>query len=104
MNTRVSAIPAGALGKSRPAPHLFHVLRQLFAISSSCNVGQPHATTPTRLPPAPAAGSVTRDIDKIWGHTVKRAREGSPFHRQTLALLDRDDRLAIESACGSWRG
>jgi hypothetical protein len=46
---------------------------------------------------------VTPDIAKIWGHTVKRARQGSPLHRQTLALLDRADRLAIETACGPWR-
>lgn len=41
-------------------------------------------------------------LQAIWGHTVKRAKQGSALHRQTLALLDRDARLAILAACSPW--
>ena len=103
MNTLVSAIPARPLGRDHAAPTLLGTLRGFFTRSTSHRVARPRAAVHTHLPSVPAADSFTHDIDKIWGHTVKRARQGSPLHRQTLALVDRDDRLAIEAACGSWR-
>ena len=94
----------GQLAETTPHQHS----STLFAVSSPAPhltmMAQARAAVHTHVPSVPAASSVTPDIDKIWGHTVKRARQGSPLHRQTLALLDRADRLAIEAACGSWRG
>jgi hypothetical protein len=52
---------------------------------------------------APTGKPLPTENQKVSGHTVKRAREGSPFHRQALALLDRRDRIEIKAACGSWR-
>ena len=103
MNTLVSTIPARTLGRGHATPTLLGTLRGFVTRSTSQMMAQPRAAVGAHVPPVPAASSFTPDIDKIWGHTVKRARQGSPLHRQTLALLDRDDRLAIEAACGSWR-
>jgi hypothetical protein len=103
MNTLVSTIPARTLGRSHAAPTLVDTLRGFVTRSTSHMMAQPRAAVHTHVPSVLATGSFTPDIDKIWGHTVKRARQGSPLHRQTLALLDRDDRLAIEAACGSGR-
>ena len=103
MNALVSTLPARTVGRDHAAPKLLDTLRGFFNHSISQMMAQPRATVHTHVPPVPATGSFTPNIDKIWGHTVKRARQGSPIHRQTLALLDRADRLAIEAACGSWR-
>jgi hypothetical protein len=103
MNTLVSTIPARTLGRDHAGPTLLDTLRGFFTRATSHMMAQPRPAVHTHVPSGPAASSVTPDIGKIWGHTVKRARQGSPLHRQTLALLDRDDRLAIEAACGSWR-
>ena len=99
MNALVSTLPARPVGRDHAAPTLLDTLRAFFTRSTSRRMIRAHAAVDAR-----AASSVTPDIAKIWGHTVKRARQGSPLHRQTLALLDRADRLAIEAACGSWRG
>jgi hypothetical protein len=103
MNALVSTIPARSIGRDHAAPTLLDTLSGFFTRYTSQMIAQAGAAVHTPVPFVPAAGSVTPDIGKIWGHTVKRARQGSPVHRQTLALLDRADRLAIEAACGSWR-
>jgi hypothetical protein len=103
MNALVSTLPARTVGRDHTAPTFLDSLRCFFTRSTSQIIAQAHATVYTRVPSEPSASSVTPDIAKIWGHTVKRARQGSPLHRQTLALLDRADRLAIETACGPWR-
>ena len=104
MNALVSTLPARTLGRDHTAPTFLDILRGFFTRATSQMMTQARAAVHTHAPSVPATSSVTPDIDRIWGHTVKRARQGSPLHRQTLALLDRDDRLAIEAACGSWRG
>jgi hypothetical protein len=103
MNALVSTIPARTVGRDHAAPTLLDILRGFFTRARSHMMAQARAAVHTHVPSMAAVGSFTPDIDKIWGHTVKRARQGSPLHRQTLALLDRADRLAIEAACGSWR-
>jgi len=58
----------------------------LFAVSSTTPYSDDGAASRNGAyarPPVPATGSFTPNIDKIWGHTVKRARQGSPLHRQT---------------------
>jgi len=104
MNALVSTLPARTLGRDHAAPTFLDTLCGFFTHSTSHVMAQAPAAVHTHAPSVPVTGSFTPDIDKIWGHTVKRARQGSPLHRQTLALLDRADRLAIEAACGSWRG
>ncbi len=103
MNALVSTLSARTVGRDHTAPTLLDTLRAFFTRSTSRMMIRAHAAVHARVPSEPAASSVTPDIAKIWGHTVKRARQGSPLHRQTLALLDCADRLAIEAACGSWR-
>ena len=103
MNALVSTLPARTIGSNHAAPTLLDTLRGFINRTTSQIIAQAHAAVHTRVPSEPAASSVTPNIAKIWGHTVKRARQGSPLHRQTLALLDRADRLAIEAVCGSWR-
>jgi hypothetical protein len=104
MNALVSTLPARTLGRDHAAPTFLDTLRGFFTHSTSQMMAQPRTAVHTHVLSVAAVGSFTPDIDKIWGHTVKRARQGSPLHRQTLALLDRADRLALEAACGSWRG
>jgi len=104
MNALVSTLPARTLGRDHAAPTFLDSLCGFFTRSTSHVMAQAPAAVHTHIPSVAAVGSFTPDIGKIWGHTVKRARQGSPLHRQTLALLDRADRLAIEAACGSWRG
>ena len=104
MNTLVSTLPARIVGRDHAAPTFLDTLRGFFTPPTSEMMTQPRTAVHTHVPSVPAISSLTPDIDRVWGHTVKRARQGSPLHRQTLALLDRDDRLAIEAACGSWRG
>ena len=104
MNTLVSTLPARTLDRDHAAPTFLDTLCGCFTHSTSHMMAQAPAAGHTHAPSVPAISSLTPDIDRVWGHTVKRARQGSPLHRQTLALLDRDDRLAIEAACGSWRG
>jgi len=102
MNALVSTIPARTVGRDHTPPTFLDILRGFFTCATSQMMTQARAAVHTPVPSGPAASSVTPNIGKIWGHTVKRARQGSPLHRQTLALLDRADRLAIEAACGSW--
>ena len=104
MNALVSAIPTRSVGRYHAAPTLLDTLRGFFTHSTSQIMTQARAVVHAPIATMPAVSTGTPDIGKIWGHTVKRARQGSPIHRQTLALLDRADRLAIEAACGSWRG
>ncbi len=104
MNALVSTLPARTLGRDHAAPTFLGTLCGFFTRSTSHVMAQAPAAVHTHAPSVPVTGTFTPHIDKIWGHTVKRARQGSPLHRQTLALLDRDDRLAIEAARGSWRG
>jgi len=103
MNALVSTLPARTVGRDPAAPTLLDTLRGFFTRSRSQMITLARAAVHAPVPSLPATGSFTPDIDKVWGHTVKRARQGSPLHRQTLALLDHDDRLAIETACGPWR-
>ncbi|HUZ92200.1 MAG TPA: hypothetical protein VMU78_09910 [Methylocella sp.] len=103
MNTLASTIPARTLEKDHSTRELPRIPRALIATRASRILTPSRTVTAALTAPAPAAESTAPDLQTIWRHTVKRAREGSPFHRQTLALLDRGDRLAIESACGSWR-
>jgi hypothetical protein len=103
MNALVSTIAARTVGRDHTAPTFLDSLRGFFTRSRSQMMTLARAAVHAPVPSLPATGSFTPDIDKVWGHTVKRARQGSPLHRQTLALLDRADRLAIEAACGSWR-
>jgi hypothetical protein len=102
MNALVSAIPTCSVGRYHAAPTLLDTLRGFFTRSTSQIMTQARAAVHSSIPTMTTVSSVTPDIGKIWGHTVNRARQGSPVHRQTLALLDRADRLAIEAACGSW--
>jgi len=102
MNALVSTIPARTVGTDHTPQTFLDILRGFFTCATSQMMTQARAAVHTPVPSGPAASSVTPNIGKIWGHTVKRARQGSPLHRQTLALLDRADRLAIEAACGSW--
>ena len=102
MNALVSTLPARTIGSNHATPTLLDTLRGIITRTTSRMMIQTHAAVHAHVPSEPAASPVTPDIAKIWGHTVKRARQGSPLHRQTLALLDGADRLAIEAACGSW--
>ncbi len=104
MNTLVSTLPARTLGRDHAGPTLLDTLRGFFTRSISQMIIRARAALHAPVPSVPAASSLAPDIGRVWGHTVKRARQGSPLHRQTLALLDRADRLAIEAVCGSWRG
>jgi hypothetical protein len=103
MNALVSAIAARSVGRDHAAPTLLDTLRGFFTRSTSQMITDARASVHAPIPSVPASSSVIPDIDKAWGHTVKRARQGSLLHRQTLALLDRADRLAIKTACGPWR-
>lgn len=43
-----------------------------------------------------------REDKEAWAHVVARARAGSLLHIQALDLVDRRERLAIESSMGTW--
>ena len=45
---------------------------------------------------------VFADDRDVWAHVVRRTREGSPLHRQALALIDDVERCLIEGLHGSW--
>lgn len=39
---------------------------------------------------------------EAWAHVVQKAREGSSLHLDALDLIDRRERLAIETLFGPW--
>ena len=37
-----------------------------------------------------------------WQHVVTQARDGWPYHRMALGMVDHVERGFIEAACGTW--
>jgi len=50
----------------------------------------------------PQNGHAFKEDRDAWTHVVARARKGSVLHIQALDLIDRRERLAIETHCGTW--
>ena len=55
-----------------------------------------------RLDSPESSDPVFADDRDAWTHVVSRAREGSPMHRQGLALIDDVERCLIEGLHRSW--
>lgn len=49
--------------------------------------------------PPPGEGTFPDDLD-AWRYVAARARQGSPLHRQALALVDPIERALIERHAG----
>jgi hypothetical protein len=63
--------------------------------------GSPHVEL-QRIDKPPVGGRVFFDDKAAWGYVVAQARAGSLFHRQALDLVDRRERLGIETLHGTW--
>ena len=46
-------------------------------------------------------GGFSSDLD-AWIHVVNRARQHSALHLAALSLIDRHEKLGIETHCGTW--
>jgi hypothetical protein len=63
--------------------------------------GSPHIELQKLDNPKDGAAIFAEDRE-VWAHVVQQARTGSPLHIQALDLIDRRERLTIETAFGHW--
>ena len=91
-------LPGGDSGFDYAAAH-----REGWTVSEAAPAELGQAGIQLQRLDSPETGDpVFADDRDAWSHVVRRAREGSPLHRQALALIDDIERCLIESLHGSW--